>query len=315
MNYYIYGYTDKGHFRGHNEDCMLINRETVTKGGFESVCIAPFLTAVCDGVGGEQAGEVASELCVRHLSVTDYNSDFDLDQRIINIHNKIIKQGIQSPDSVNMQTTLCCLAVDENGTAVCYNVGDSRLYRFVNGCVRQVSTDQTYGRFLYEQGEIDKIDDLDPTVKNAIVSSIGSVLQSPKIEHIDFVNPFGREQDDTVLICSDGFSDFVSEDEIEIAMKLTEMNFKEKIQALCELAMRNGSTDNVSVIGIKPWKTQEEYERLIGGVKPDEDRVDTVRAENACLAYEQRYQNSVLMEQAEASLAHLFEDLEKFKNA
>lgn len=314
MNYYIYGYTDKGNFREKNEDCMLINRETVRKGGFESVCIAPFLSAVCDGVGGEQAGEIASELCVRYLSVTDYDSSADLDNRIMHIHNSIIKHGIRSPESINMQTTLCCLAVDETGAAMCYNVGDSRMFRYTNGCIRQISTDQTYGRFLFEQGEVEKLDDLDQSVKNAIVSSVGSVLQKPNIQHVDFVTPFGKDDDDTVLICSDGVSDYVSADEFEIAMRITHMTFKEKLEALCELAVRNGSTDNVSIIGIKPWKTQEEYEKLIGGVKQHEERVDNVRAENACLAYQQRFQNSQLMEQAENSLAKLFDDLENFKS-
>lgn len=292
---------------------MLINRETVSKGGFESVCIAPFLAAVCDGVGGEQAGEVASDLCVRYLSVADYDSSVDLDSQILSIHNKIKKHGISSPESVNMQTTLCCLAVDETGAAACYNVGDSRMYRYVNGCVRQISVDQTYGRFLYEHGEVGSLEELEPSVKNAIVSSIGSVLQPPDIEHFDFIAPFGAEDDDVVIICSDGASDFLSDDEIEIAMKADSMTFREKIEALCELAMRNGSTDNVSIIGIKPWSTKEEYEKLIGGFATHREKVENIRAEKACLAYEQKYQNTLLMEQAENSLAHLFKDLESYK--
>lgn len=314
MNYYIYGFTDKGNYHSHNEDCMLINRETVINGGFESVCISPFLTAVCDGVGGEQAGEIASELCVRYLSVTNYDSSVDLDKHIMSIHNKIKKHGIQSADSINMQTTLCCLAVDEAGCATCYNVGDSRMYRYVNGRARQLSVDQTYGRYLFEKGEISNIDELEPSMQNAIVSSIGSVMQLPDIEHVDFTPSFGKDSDDTVIICSDGVSDYVSADEIEIAMKLESMTFKEKIEALCELALRNGSTDNVSIIGIKPWSTQNEYESLIGGIIPQNQKADAIRAENACLAYQQRYQNSLLTEQAENSLAHLFDDLESFKS-
>lgn len=314
MNYYIYGFTDKGNYRKHNEDCLLINRETVHKGGFGSVCIAPFLTAVCDGVGGEQAGEVASELCVRYLSIVDYDSSMDLDRQIIDIHNKIIKRGISSPDSVNMQTTLCCLAVDENGRALCYNIGDSRLYRYAGGSARQISVDQTYGRFLYEHGEIDGIAELDPEMQNAIVSSVGSVLQLPIIDHFEFVTPFGSESDDTVLICSDGVSDFVTIDEIEIAMKIESMTFNEKIEALCELALRNGSTDNVSVIGIKPWNTHEEYEALIGGLVTHEERAETIKAEQECLAYETRYHNSILMEQSDRSLQKLIDNLEKFRN-
>ena len=152
-------------------------------------------------------------------------------------------------------------------------------------------------------------------MQNAIVSSIGSVLQLPSIDRFEFVTPFGSESDDTVLICSDGVSDYVSDDEFEIAMKIESMTFKERIEALCELALRNGSTDNVSVIGIKPFNTQEEYEKLIGGVASHEEKAETIRAEHECLAYETRYQNSILMEQADLSLQKLFDDLESFKKS
>ncbi len=313
MNYYIYGFTDKGDYRKHNEDCMLINREIVRKGGLESVCIAPFLSAVCDGVGGEQSGEIASELCASYLSALNYDSSVDLDKHIMSVHKKVIKKGLAMPDSLNMQTTLCCLAVDEFGRAACYNVGDSRMYRYVNGHARQISIDQTYGRFLIEKGEIDKLNDLEPAMQNAIVSSIGSVLQDPSIEHFYFVNQFGKEPDDVVIICSDGVSDCLTVDEIEIAMKLDSMNFVEKIDALCQVAVRNGSTDNASIIGIKTWETQEQYESLRGKNITQEEKVEVIRAEQDCLAYEQRYQNSLLMERAEDSLLHLFEDLDEFK--
>lgn len=108
----------------------------------------------------------------------------------------------------------CC----ENGGAICVNVGDSRLYRYVKGKARQISSDQTYGKYLYEQGEINDIDELDPQMRSAIISSVGSVLQNPKIDLFPFVSPFGLEYDDTVFIFSDGVSDFISIDEIEIAM-------------------------------------------------------------------------------------------------
>ncbi len=327
MNYYIYGYTDKGNYRAKNEDCMLINRETVAEGGFGSVCIAPFLTAVCDGVGGEQAGEIASDLCIRYLSVTDYDSTVDLDQRILQIHNKIVKHGIQQPGSVNMQTTLCCLAVDENGAATCYNIGDSRMYRYVNGCVRQISTDQTYGRFLYDNGAVERIGELDESMKNAIVSSVGSVIQLPKIEHIDFIPPFGRDEDDTVIICSDGFSDYVSNGEIESAMSLENATFKEKIDALCRLALCNGSTDNISVIGIKPWNTGEEYLRITSGsiAEGESPQVsEEKRHMQAVIAGREKFEdienaeadiNSRLAQAADDSLAQLFSDLENFRNS
>ncbi len=262
MNYYIYGFTDKGNFRDHNEDSLLIDHEVVQIGGCEATVAAPFLSAVCDGVGGEQAGEIASRLCLQHLSIIDYSSKTDMNDTILNIHNRIKKCGISNAGAVNMQTTLCCLSVDEDGVACCINVGDSRMYRYVNGAARQISCDQTYGQFLYENGEINDMDELDPQMRSAIISSMGSVLQKPQIDFTQFVSEFGEEDDDTVFICSDGISDFVSLDEIEIAMSL-DLPFKDKIESLCELALKNGSTDNISLIGIKPYRQPEDLEALL----------------------------------------------------
>lgn len=261
MNYYIYGYTDKGNYREHNEDSILVNHDVSQGGKLESTVAAPFLSAVCDGVGGEQAGEIASKLCLQHLAILDYDSTVDLKSTLMNIHESIKKRGLAHAESENMQTTLCCLAVDENKKLTCVNVGDSRMYRYVNGCVRQISVDQTYGQFLYDQGEINDMDELEPQMKSAIVSSMGSVMQEPKIDFIPFVSAFGTENDDMVLICSDGVSDFVTNEEIEVALSL-DIAFSEKIESICELALKNGSTDNVSAIGIKSYETDEEFQNI-----------------------------------------------------
>ena len=106
-------------------------------------------------------------------------------------------------------------------------------------------------------------------MRSAIVSSMGSVMQDPKIDFIPFVSRFGEEDDDTVIICSDGVSDFVSIDEIEIAMSL-DIPFSQKIQSICELALKNGSTDNVSAIGIKPYETDQQLSILSGEFNEEE---------------------------------------------
>lgn len=269
MNYYIYGFTDKGNYRHHNEDAMLVRGQVVRHGGAEAVDSAPFLTAVCDGVGGEHKGEVASKLCLQYLSMLSYSGSTDINSELLAIHNNIKKYGIKHDECVNMQTTLCCLAVDENGRAMCVNIGDSRLYRYVNGKARQISSDQTYGRYLYEQGEINDIEELEPQMRSAIISSIGSVLQNPKIDCIPFISQFGLEDDDIVFICSDGISDYISTDEIEIAMSL-ELPLKDKIEALCELALKNGSTDNISIVGVKPYRSDEDFEKITAPKVEDE---------------------------------------------
>lgn len=261
MNYYIYGYSDTGSHRDHNEDSILIDHEVIYNGSFESTVCAPFITAVCDGVGGENAGELASKLCLQYLSILDYNANVDMAKTIMDIHNKIKKKGISADNAANMQTTLCALTVDEEGHATCVNVGDSRFYRYVNGTIRQISTDQSYGQFLYEHGKIDTMDELNPKYQNAIISSVGSTLNDPDIIQTPLLDIFGEEPDDMVIIMSDGISDYVSEKELEVGLSL-DMPIAEKLEAIAQLAIMNGSSDNVSIIGIKPYLDEEELNTL-----------------------------------------------------
>ena len=251
MYYYIFGITDKGNYREQNEDCILIDHEVINSGSYESTVAAPFIAAVCDGVGGENAGEVASELCLRHLSILEYNSGVDMKRTLIDVHNKIKKQGVRAENAANMQTTLCCLAVDEESRAMCINVGDSRMYRYVNGTIRQISVDQSYARYMYEHGRIEDVSELEPQYQNAIISSIGSTLNEPDVAQTPLVADFGKEPDTMIIISSDGVSDYVSEEEMVVGLGL-DLSVSEKLGAIMELALTNGGTDNVSVVGIKP---------------------------------------------------------------
>ncbi len=261
MNYYIYGLTSKGNVRENNEDRILVYKDVVSKGSCSTTLSAPFIAAVCDGVGGENAGEVAAQLCLEQLSNIVYSADVDLKREVLNIHHDIKRRGIGESLSVNMQTTLCALAVDENGEAICVNVGDSRMYRFVNAAIRQISTDQSYRQFVYEHGDEGAVSKIAPNLENAIVSSVGSVTNDPEVELIPLVTSFGKEPDDTILIVSDGISDYVTEQQLEIGMGL-DLPLSQRLEAIAQLALDNGSVDNLSILGIKPYITKRELENI-----------------------------------------------------
>ena len=261
MNYYIYGLTSKGNVRENNEDRILIYKDVVSDGSCCTTLSAPFIAAVCDGVGGENAGEVAAQLCLEQLSDIVYHADVDLKREVLNIHHDIKRKGIGESLSVNMQTTLCALAVDENGEAMCVNVGDSRMYRFVNAAIRQISTDQSYRQFVYEHGDEGAVAKIAPNLENAIVSSVGSVTNDPEVELVPLVTSFGKEPDDTILIVSDGISDYVTEQQLEIGMGL-DLPLSQRLEAIAQLALDNGSVDNLSIVGIKPYITKRELENI-----------------------------------------------------
>lgn len=86
-------------------------------------------------------------------------------------------------------------------------------------------------------------------------------MNEPEIAQTPLVSDFGREPDDMIIIVSDGISDYISEEEMEVGLGL-DLSVSEKLGALSELALTNGGTDNVSIIGIKPYLDDEELKTL-----------------------------------------------------
>ena len=249
-SYYIFGITDKGRYREANEDSILIDHEIISSDQCHSTALDPLITAVCDGVGGENAGEIASDQCLRELSLLSYSSQTDIDTSINIIHNKIKQRGVRLENAMNMQTTLCALFIDENSNAMCVNIGDSRMYRYTDGGIRQISTDQSLAQFLFDDGAINEFDELTPQMRSTIISSVGSINQPPKAQYVPLVTQIGENsQTDMILICSDGVSDFVSIDEMQIILSM-DILFDDKIKMILKMADRNGSTDNMSIIGL-----------------------------------------------------------------
>lgn len=261
MKYYVFGYTDTGGFRDHNEDALLLNRKILTESSAEATVEAPFIAAVCDGVGGENMGDLAAKICLENLSTLQYSEATDMKRTLLNIHGKIKRKSVIIDKAKNMQTTLCCLGVDEHGKGLCINVGDSRMYRYVNGHIRQISVDQTYGQYMYEHGKIDDVDELEPKYRSAIISSLGSTSSDPDIVQTPLGTDFGFEPDDMIIICSDGVSDFVTNEEFEIGLNM-DLSISEKLMAIAQLAQLNGSADNITIVGVKPYLDDDELAAL-----------------------------------------------------
>lgn len=271
-SYYIFGITDRGNYRETNEDSILIDHEVHREGSCSQVAYEPLITAVCDGVGGENAGEIASDQCLRELSLISYSSQTDIDKTIGIIHNRIKQRGVRLENAINMQTTLCGLFIDENSNALCVNIGDSRMYRYTDGDIRQISTDQSLAQFLYDDGAINEFDELAPQMRSAIISSLGSINQPPKPQYVPLVTSIGDESStDIIIICSDGISDFVSIDEMQIILSM-DMVFDDKIKMILKMAARNGSTDNMSLIGLITEKQLTEHDKAVAQRREAKDK-------------------------------------------
>ena len=176
--YYCCGITEKG-IMPHNEDALLIGRHVMTAGMVEQNMKPPFIMAVSDGVSGENAGELASVMCLEELrDIADFRKS-QLHSGIMEIHEKLAEYSRNDEESRNMQTTLCGIAVDENQRIFAFNVGDSRLYRFREGILTQLSRDQSLVQLLYEEGTITQEELKTHVHRNIIFPALGNIKDTP----------------------------------------------------------------------------------------------------------------------------------------
>lgn len=245
--YYCCGISDKGAVRSHNEDAYLVNKIVMSHAQVESEINHPFIAAVADGVGGEASGEIASRMALELLSGVRFGKKVDLRAKLMYIHNRLKRYGITHGGSANMQTTLCALAVDESGRAFSVNVGDSRMYRFREGVITQLSTDQSLVQMLYEQGKITDEEKKTHSQRNVIFPVLGNISDDPDpcVSEIEG----GIVKGDIIIICSDGLSDHITQGEFEEILSLP-MRLPKRLRRLADTAIDNGSTDNVTVVGV-----------------------------------------------------------------
>lgn len=254
MQYFIFSYSNVGNVRTNNEDSVLAADTIINSGSSTVIADAPFLSAVCDGVGGEKSGEIASHISVTRLMGINYSSAINLVDNVRSLHKEVKEYGLNNPESANLQTTLCCLGIDENDNLLCVNIGDSRLYIYQNGVAKQITKDHTYVQMLFEQGKITEQELKEHPQKNIITSSLGNPLDEPIIDVFNI--PQKLSPGDVIFICSDGISDYVGELEMEAALSL-DTSFDEQVLALANLALERGSTDNVSIAAITLNKKEE----------------------------------------------------------
>ncbi len=242
--YYCCGITDAGKVRGHNEDAFLLNKTVMTDSQLECELNAPFIIAVADGVAGETSGEIASALALELLSHVRINRRTDYKKKIRDIHTHLKNHG-RTHNNLNMQTTLCALAVEAGGEAFIINAGDSRIYRYRNGKIRQLSTDQSLVQILYQKGHITHEQLRNHNQKNIIFPVLGNVNSEPVIDVTAIEG--GIEYGDLIILCTDGLSDSITEGEFEETLALPQ-KLPRRLARLVETACENGGSDNITAV-------------------------------------------------------------------
>lgn len=238
--------SDVGCIRSNNEDIILILGETYRDCSDDFVVSVNdkgrFVAALADGMGGHNAGEIASEMAVKAfdsfiINLPENLSDHDfrnlVDNEIKEIHNQLINYGFSDPEASGLGTTLIAFVTCENRIYL-INVGDSRIYRFRNGILCQLTRDHS------EQNR--QNDSSLPS--NLIYNCLGGGGESAFADVIEITGKV--YENDTFMLCSDGLSDMVSEEDMELTM-----NESFSARNLVKKAKSNGGKDNVSVLLLK----------------------------------------------------------------
>lgn len=246
--FYCCGITDTGSVREHNEDAFLIQKTVMTKSEAEkeTETKAPLIAAVADGVAGEASGEVASRKALELLAAVKPSPKTDYMQKIMNIHRSLQKYGV-AHNTENMQTTLCALIVEQDGKVIMINIGDSRMYLYRGGRIKQLSRDQSLVQMLYEQGHIAPEERHGHARKNVIFPVLGSLNDDPEPQITEIEG--GLIHGDIIIICTDGLSDHITSGDFEEILAVPK-KLPKRLADMVEKAMQNGSSDNVTVVGV-----------------------------------------------------------------
>ena len=236
-NYLIAKATDVGATRQVNEDSMTV---------FDSP--NGQVLAVCDGMGGQAAGDVASQLAVNIIEniLTDntFGSPEEAIRRSVLAANQgVLNRTAQNPELEGMGST-CVMLIIKDGRVHCGWVGDSRIYYIANHTIRQISHDQSYVQQLLDSGQITKEEAVNHPQKNEITNCIG--LQGMTAPDTVAV-PIVPEPGSVFLLCSDGLSGMVDEKQIERVVSNMKMSLQQKADRLVAMANEAGGLDNITV--------------------------------------------------------------------
>jgi protein phosphatase len=231
------GKTDIGSKRRTNQDCIFVSDDPIGS--------LPNLYIVADGMGGHRAGDKASRMAI-DITVdfveksTIENPIAVLKRAMIFANNEIYKAASQDTDLTGMGTTMVA-AVAKEGKLYVANIGDSRLYA-IDGEIRQITMDHSLVEEMIRNGELERKKGRNHPEKNLITKAMGS-----KDEIIPDFFEIDIKPEERYLLCSDGLSNMVEDDEIRDIV-VENYNLDEAAQALIDRANYYGGSDNVSVV-------------------------------------------------------------------
>lgn len=230
--------TDTGLVRDHNEDSVILIKNNEGN----------YLMAVADGMGGHQAGEVASSIAISYLGKRFSESFFKMTKvgavewiknTVSEINSLIFKYTEEHPESKGMGSTLV-LSVITKDYILFGNIGDSSGFVVKDEKLHKVTYDHTLVNLLVSAGELTLEEAKNHPRKNILMNALG--INDP-VE----IDVFDCSMDiDGIMLCSDGLTTMLSDEQIEKVL-LSELSVEEKVIKLIKKANNRGGNDNISV--------------------------------------------------------------------
>lgn len=230
--------TDTGKVRDHNEDSVVITENMAHE----------ILLTVADGMGGHNAGEVASSIAITHIgkrfkelsTIGNKEDAINWLQETVNEINMLLyKYTEEHPESVGMGTTFV-LALLTRDFLLFGNIGDSSGYVIKNKQLHKITTDHTLVNLLVKSGELTEEEAKDHPRKNVLMKALGAAVA---VE----MDIFDVEKDvEGILLCSDGLTNMLDDEQIMRVLN-EDLEIEDKLNKLIYKCNNRGGNDNISI--------------------------------------------------------------------
>jgi PPM family protein phosphatase len=241
--------TDQGRVRLHNEDAggIFLNRD------------GNRLAIVADGMGGHRAGDVASEMTISQLKReweaangirTADEAETWLKEQITSVNSMLLDHAMNHSECDGMGTTIVA-AISTNRFVTIANIGDSRCYLLNESGFKQVTEDHSLVNELVRSGQISREDAEHHPRKNVLLRALGT----EKTVEMD-IKTIIFEEGDILLLCSDGLSNKVSEQEM-MGILQSERSLERKAGTFISRANENGGEDNITLVIVEFSESSE----------------------------------------------------------
>lgn len=238
----IYAMTEKGE-HNENEDRILIGDNIISDGFFETENNGKITICIADGVGGNNAGAIASAFICENVKNMDFvNKDY-----LIDINNRLIEKSVSNASFKGMATTLSGICIDGNSANI-FHIGNTRIYVFQGNYIKQITEDHTSVNWLVKMGKLSKKEAETYDRRNEITACFGggnpALINSLVFEK----NSKAIFNSKRIVMTSDGIHEYVSINELEIHLNNRDTDVMHACRKIIDIAKANGSYDDKSII-------------------------------------------------------------------